>query len=253
MNTVDISMYKKSLDKFKNIRSTNNEFSCYPIEKDFNTIYKRISIIEKIVKSESKEIKIPCLISKLNTEKYVTEWIISGLSKIEQDYIFLSNINDDTLEHFIDQEEKLQKKSYSLILSDILLKDDFNCFMTSEQERHFIFREIFPRFGISSDEKYKIIRRLYLEKFINTSHFELFCNDDIKINHLVRMFIEKNEENLPMFSCDLNKIKNDLISFHNSKDVNKLYPTKYKFTKFARNMYGKLHESDILDINCELQ
>lgn len=210
----------------KNYKSSDNNSICqsYHLEEKYNTVQKRLDILKSIKSFD----KAPIIIKRFPNEKYLMEWVMSGLSKYEQDNIFFANLSDDTIEFF--EEDDLEKKSFAVTLGNILMSD-ITYLEYSVQELYYIFFEIFPKFGITSSEKFYIIKQLYMNEFINLSHFELYMNDDKNINKLIRLFLK---EKIPIFICCINK--DEINKFYNNLDMNDVDSSKYKWTTLAGMM-----------------
>jgi len=209
---------------------------------DLYTTNKRRNHIKKYIDNPIK-FKLEQIVINLPSYIYLKEWMISGFSKIEQDLIFHKLLSDDTIGHFEENENMLERKSYGQVFKSVLLNDDFNSKYCSEQEYFYIMYNIFSKFGITSLGKYSLIRRLYMEDFINESHFELYMENDDKINKLIRMFVSGN---IPIFSCDLTKNKKEYDAFVTGKYdnmPNEFHFIECKWTDFARKLHTKNSET----------
>jgi hypothetical protein len=226
--SLTIQDYKNVIKKFKINQYTDNSniIKLIYLEPIFDTYNKRLSYIKNIKKLE----ELPCIIKNLKNIKYLKEWIISGLSIYEQDSIYYSNIEDDTIEFFENDDNILEKKSFALSLSEILSDNELSNFKYSFQELNYIFKKLFPKFGITSTEKYDLVRALYIRNFIDISQIELCMNDDEKINKLIRLFVDDNDiKKVPKFKCIIDdEIWNEMKLFYSGEDNYNLKDLKLK-------------------------
>jgi uncharacterized protein YlbG (UPF0298 family) len=204
----------------------------------YSNLYTRSARIKHIKRYlDDPSNQLDSIVSKLPSMKYVKEWLLSGLSKIEQDTMFKLNINVN--EHSNYTEDELERKSIAKAIEELIAKDDFISSRYSNQEHLYIMRHLFPRIGLTSPGKYSLFRGLYMMDFINSTHIEMCIDNDNKINQLVRIFVTGD---IPKFSCDPCEMKNEIVAFIGGEwenlpsEFNKI---RYEYTAFAKKVHEK--------------
>ena len=112
----EISDYKK-VYKFSLTLKRSEEQEIEIVEKyqphlklgNLYTTKKRMNHIKQYIEN-TNVFKLDKLVKNLPTYQYLKEWMISGLSKIEQDAILNTLLSVDLIDHFSENPEVLKKK-----------------------------------------------------------------------------------------------------------------------------------------------
>lgn len=211
------------------------------LDDEFNTKRKRREFVKKISNDKNFDLVKYPLLRNLES-KYLEDWIRTGLSELQQEYIEYKNATVS---------KNAEKESYVNILKKILTENNFNNQAErSNQEYVYIMSEVFPRFGITTLLKYVLIKQLYEFSMITEKDLLECVDDDDKINKLVRKYVLDGEDKVPTFSTNLKKkeISEEFTNFFLQKDTERMM--RFKWTNDAEEIVlAKLDAEDHDDMN----
>lgn len=199
-------------------------------EPEFNALKKRINFIRAIAESSDFDHdRLPTIIKNMKNLSYLERWILSGYSVVEQNINYYKFLN-------VKQTDDDIKNMFAHVVFG-LIKDNILNEPLSNQEIIYIKTKLFSRIGITSNIKYRIMRRLIIKKFIIESNIKLFIDNDEKIREMIKLFVSDGELKVPTFTTNIHNVVDEYKSFVNGTDTNNVKLASFKYSNISRNFF----------------